>query len=285
MRTSRNPGVRRRKIGSFVQVPERALPDKPRREVGHDKSKRESSDRAGDGLSSHVAIKENVCRTLDIAEGHQHKSRGARKPDIIVVDPRAFFRGCVVRAFESSCAGHDIYSFASIDEWVSSRKQGAPIPDAVLLFAEGDGSSGLAHIQTLESMAPGVPVVLISDVDDVNHVMRAFKGGVRGYISAHMPYDIAIEAVRLVVAGGTFVPASSMALNRDKLQIKPRLNELLTERQMKVVEGLRQGMANKEIATELNMSEHTVKVHVRHVMRKLNAKNRTEVAVLTRAVF
>ena len=113
-----------------------------------------------------------------------------------MVNPRALFRDCVFRVLESSYAGHDIHSFASIDAWVDSRKQGAPIPDVILLFVEGDSSSGLADIQNLESTVPGVPVVLISSMDDVNHVMWAFKGGVRGYIPADMPYDVAIEAVR-----------------------------------------------------------------------------------------
>jgi DNA-binding NarL/FixJ family response regulator len=56
---------------------------------------------------------------------------------------------------------------------------------------------------------------------------------------------------------------------------------LLTERQMEVVEEIRHGKANKQIAYELKMSEHTVKVHLRHIMRKLKARNRTEVAVLS----
>ena len=57
------------------------------------------------------------------------------------------------------------------------------------------------------------------------------------------------------------------------------------QRQLMVVEALCQGMANKQIAYELSMSEHTVKVHLRHIMRKLKARNRTEVAVLTKDFF
>ena len=61
--------------------------------------------------------------------------------------------------------------------------------------------------------------------------------------------------------------------------------ERVEERQEAVVEALRQGKANKIIAYELNMQESTVKVHVRNIMKKLNAKNRTEVAYLTRNMF
>jgi DNA-binding NarL/FixJ family response regulator len=60
---------------------------------------------------------------------------------------------------------------------------------------------------------------------------------------------------------------------------------LLTSRQMEVLEEIRHGKANKQIAYELNMSEHTVKVHLRDIMRKLKARNRTEVAVLSEALI
>ena len=74
-------------------------------------------------------------------------------------------------------------------------------------------------------------------------------------------------------------------MDRNRQQAAAKTGDLLTERQMMVVEALCQGMANKQIAYELGMSEHTVKVHLRHIMRKLRARNRTEVAVLTKDFF
>ena len=140
-------------------------------------------------------------------------------------------------------------------------------------------------LQFLESMAIETPVVIVSDIDDVNYVVRALKGGARGYIPTSLSLNVAVEAVRLVEAGGTFVPVSSLAMDRNKQQSIARTGDRLTERQMMVVEALCQGMANKQIAYELGMSEHTVKVHLRHIMRKLRARNRTEVAVLTKDFF
>jgi DNA-binding NarL/FixJ family response regulator len=74
-------------------------------------------------------------------------------------------------------------------------------------------------------------------------------------------------------------------MDRSKQETAEKTGDLLTQRQMMVVEALCQGMANKQIAYELGMSEHTVKVHLRHIMRKLRARNRTEVAVLTKDFF
>jgi DNA-binding NarL/FixJ family response regulator len=89
--------------------------------------------------------------------------------------------------------------------------------------------------------------------------------------------------MRLVGAGGTFVPASSLLEARRSAGqplSKQALKIQLTARQIAVVNALRQGKANKVIAYELNMRESTVKVHVRNIMKKFNAHNRTEVAFI-----
>jgi DNA-binding NarL/FixJ family response regulator len=115
--------------------------------------------------------------------------------------------------------------------------------------------------------------------------MDALELGVRGYIPTSVPFEIAIEAIRLVKVGGTFVPASSLLKSRKLADTpvadEPPNSEMFTARQAAVVEALRRGKANKIIAHELNMRESTVKVHVRNIMKKLKAKNRTEVAFMT----
>lgn len=203
----------------------------------------------------------------------------------MVVHHRAFFRDCFVRCLELSYKSHNIFAFANITAWRQSSAQNALTPAVIVFFVDGADAQSTEDLSYLETAAANVPVVIMSDIDDANHIMRALKGGARGYIPTSLPFNVAVEAVRLVEAGGTFVPASSFEINRDKSAAPPRATELLTERQMMVVEALCQGMANKQIAYELRMSEHTVKVHLRHIMRKLHARNRTEVAVLTKDFF
>jgi DNA-binding NarL/FixJ family response regulator len=201
------------------------------------------------------------------------------------VHHRAFFRDCFVRCLELSYKSHNIFAFANITAWRQSSAQNALTPAVIVFFVDGADAQSTEDLSYLETAAANVPVVIMSDIDDANHIMRALKGGARGYIPTSLPFNVAVEAVRLVEAGGTFVPASSFEINRDKSAAAPKATELLTERQMMVVEALCQGMANKQIAYELRMSEHTVKVHLRHIMRKLHARNRTEVAVLTKDFF
>jgi len=95
--------------------------------------------------------------------------------------------------------------------------------------------------------------------------------------------------MHLVEAGGTFAPATSLIswkrMGDSATPQSGHLKELFTARQAAVLGALRQGKANKQIAYELNMREGTVKVHIRNIMRKLKAKNRTEVAVLANGMF
>jgi DNA-binding NarL/FixJ family response regulator len=220
-------------------------------------------------------------------EGMNGKDSGAAKPKpgIVVIHGRAVFRDCFVRCLEISYKDHEIFSFANVAEWCSSEEPNALAAAVVIVVIDSGGEFNIAGVEFLESAAANVPVVIVSDVDDLDHIVRTLKSGVRGYIPTSLPFNIAVEAVRLVKAGGTFVPASSFVHDRNEEQTALTTGALLTERQMKVVEEIRHGKANKQIAYELNMSEHTVKVHLRHIMRKLKAKNRTEVTVMSGEFF
>jgi DNA-binding NarL/FixJ family response regulator len=138
----------------------------------------------------------------------------------------------------------------------------------------------LALCATNERMS----TVLISDNDDADEIIGAISDGVKGYIVTSVSLKVAIEAMRLVKAGGTYIPASSLMGGRN-LSLCDDGNadsrERFTPRQMAVLEEIKKGKANKLIAYDLNMKESTVKVHVRNIMRKVGATNRTEVAVMS----
>jgi DNA-binding NarL/FixJ family response regulator len=112
-------------------------------------------------------------------------------------------------------------------------------------------------------------------------VREALQRGARGYIpTTSTTIDVAVEVIRLVRVGGTFMPATNARAETDDCngQHKSGLERQFTPRQIAVLNHLRRGKANKIIAHELAMSESTVKVHVRNIMKKMKATNRTEVA-------
>jgi DNA-binding NarL/FixJ family response regulator len=109
--------------------------------------------------------------------------------------------------------------------------------------------------------------------------------GVRGYIPTSVECEVLIAALRLINAGGTFVPAGvlrSAATKQDTRFENGRRGGLhaldLTPRELSVIDLLREGKPNKLIAAQLEMQESTVKVHVRNILKKLNAVNRTQAA-------
>jgi DNA-binding NarL/FixJ family response regulator len=151
------------------------------------------------------------------------------------------------------------------------------------------GASDVAdEIAMIANVAPGLPLVIMSELEDATEVLRAIELGARGYLPASLALAHAVGAIRLVGEGGTYIPAcvltaspvapqtsSSRAADGkgDPIQFSPR--------QLQVLELLQQGKQNKIIAYELSMCESTAKVHIRHIMRKLNARNRTQVVMMT----
>jgi DNA-binding NarL/FixJ family response regulator len=126
---------------------------------------------------------------------------------------------------------------------------------------------------------------VLSDRDDVDEVNRALTHGVRGYIPTSVECGVAVAALRLISAGGTFVPADALRSTAAKVVDQPeggrqrRSDGLdLTPRELSVIDLLREGKPNKVIAARLEMQENTVKVHVRNILKKLNATNRTHAA-------
>lgn len=207
---------------------------------------------------------------------------------IVIVEPRALNRECIARCLRST-AGYVVASYASLEEWLAAT---SPVPASVMVL----GVLGeLREPETRQQIAKAIeaagraPVIVLSDCEDPDQIMEVLNQGVRGYIPTTLPLDVAVESMRLVRAGGVFAPASCLMAARHSKEFarsgKLSGNGLFTARQAAVVEALRRGKANKIIAYELNMSESTVKVHVRNIMKKLKAKNRTEVAFLTNSLL
>src|SRR5262249_28361716 len=173
----------------------------------------------------------------------------------------------------------------SIDSWIEGRDDiSAPL---IVLCIAGKPNDPETHreISRLSPRGNPLPVILLSDEEDPHHIAGAIGRGARGYITTSVSLDVVVEVLRLVRAGGIFVPATSLiAAGRSCDRIAASdlsCDGLLTARQAAVAEALRRGKANKVIANELNMRESTVKVHVRNIMKKLKARNRTEVAIMT----
>ena len=208
---------------------------------------------------------------------------------LIYLDPRAFTRDCIGRWLRSSLSGFGICSLSDPEEIET-----APVAHhrirAVIINAgpEPMSATAVAHlVSRVSELLPGVPLAVLSDREDPGNIREAFSRGVRGYIPTSLASQVAIEALRLVCVGGTYAPAVALLSQAERPSVTEgdSLIAGFTQRQSQILDCLQRGMANKLIAYELNMCESTVKVHIRNIMKKLKATNRTQVAYLTRGFF
>ena len=131
----------------------------------------------------------------------------------------------------------------------------------------------------------GAALALISDRPDFELALAAVRLGVHGYLHTGLSAEMAVAAVELILAGGIFVPAPCVLDAGAVAPPKPpsdRRREAITSRESEVLTALREGQPNKIIAHGLQISEHTVKVHVRNIMKKLRVTNRTQLAIVAR---
>jgi DNA-binding NarL/FixJ family response regulator len=204
---------------------------------------------------------------------------------VAIVDRHSFTRECIAKSLQECDEALVVSAFDSCD----SCFEGARTYDLILYHAHGS-ETDRKSLGSDERGAPFdkllhlAPVVVLSDVDCPEAVLDAFESGARGYIpTTDTTLGLTLEIVRLVRAGGTFVPPSSLALRRTSRRDLPQPAapvpaESFTPRQMAVLRHVKLGKANKMIARELEMSESTVKIHLRNIMKKMKAANRTEVA-------
>lgn len=202
---------------------------------------------------------------------------------LIVIEPRSFVRNCILSSLSNATEMKGI-GVGSVEEYLDqfSNVQPAIIVVCAMDTSVSDVSSQLAR---LKGVGINVPVIVMADANNVDLILTALNCEANGFIPADISLEIAAHALRLVMAGGKYFPVNGLLAARRAPAVSasceiPPKTTLFTRRQIAVIDALRKGKANKIIAYELNMCESTVKVHVRNIMKKLNAKNRTEVAYL-----
>jgi DNA-binding NarL/FixJ family response regulator len=200
---------------------------------------------------------------------------------IALIDGLLFSRDCVIQALRALHPEMLLVPFASVDDCLSS----SPITlNLILYYAHGDGPCETLvaqHVKQLRQAFSGVPVIILSDARAVlqpRQIRSALNSGARGFIPTSITeMSAAVAAIRFVRDGGTFAPLDVLLTRPAPVAVAgARGARHLTPRQRTVLLHLRQGKANKIIAYELGMTESTVKVHIRNIMRKLGASNRTQ---------
>jgi DNA-binding NarL/FixJ family response regulator len=232
----------------------------------------------------HLALDMSENAFEDVPEMRRSEPKHPDSDYIAIIDHRMLERECLAHGLVNHHISRKVATYANLQQW-QETKGDFGLPRAVLFNAGNADISDDLPVQEISelvtAMAPSA-VIVLSENQDLTAVLRIIALGVRGYIPSSVGIDVCIQAIGLAIAGGKFIPASSVLSMRNFLGManaqKAPVASKFTSRQSAVAEALRCGKANKVIASELNLCESTVKVHIRNIMKKLGATNRTEVA-------
>jgi DNA-binding NarL/FixJ family response regulator len=226
--------------------------------------------------------------SIATSSSNSHKEgRAARLSQrVALIDPKPLTRRSIADLLAEAFPECAIVTASTCDELLEI--EGIGRPNLVVFYIRSAGLTNTCVQSALELLRVRFPeawAVVLSDRDDVDEVNRALTHGVRGYIPTSVGCEIAVAALKLISTGGTFVPAHALRSTAAKPDDQPegerqrRSDGLdLTPRELSVIDLLREGKPNKLIAARLDMQESTVKVHVRSILKKLNAANRTHAA-------
>ncbi len=216
---------------------------------------------------------------------------------LIIAERRDFFRGCL-----SHWLGQfsDEFQALAVPD-VETAQDEAPLKEAAAILI-GAGRAERAdgwlsrQVEWLRARYPEVPIALLMETPDpsepraVETISRQL--GVQGCITTSTSLNVAVAALRLVVAGGQYFPTSPHAVQPPEMAVatggQPAIAgqhfEKLTPRELAVLSVLAVGAQNKIIAYRLGMSMSTVKAHMHSIIRKLHVRNRTEAVVAARTM-
>jgi DNA-binding NarL/FixJ family response regulator len=144
-------------------------------------------------------------------------------------------------------------------------------PDVTLMDLRLPDLSGIDAMIAIRTEFASARIIVLTTFDGDVEIHRALEAGARGYLLKSMPPKELAEAIRQVHAGKKRVPPEVAAHIAEHLS-----DEALTEREMDVLRHVAGGNRNRDIATRLFISEETVKVHMKHIMEKLGASDRTQ---------
>lgn len=209
---------------------------------------------------------------------------------VLVVDDHTLIREAMRGVLRELDADAIVLEAASAADAIAKVDQSRELA-LVLLDLRLADRSGLEVLRELRRDHPGIPVVMLSAFNDHESVVASLDGGAQGFIPKTDSREILLVALRLVLAGGIYIPPDALSrtaalseppppATAEPARQRPTPAELgLTERQVDVLALIMQGKSNKLICRALGLAEPTVKNHVSAILKALEVTNRTEAAL------
>ena len=193
---------------------------------------------------------------------------------ILIADDHDLVRDTIAMFLEAEGMA-EIVSVEDLDAAIEATDKTGSF-DLVLLDYNMPGMDGLQGLTRMKDANDNRPVAILSGTASPQIAKDAIAAGAAGFVPKTLGAKSMVSAIRFMAAGETFVPYDFMQ------QAEAKTVANLTERETDVLRGLCEGKSNKEIARDLDLQEVTIKLHVKTLCRKLDAKNRTQAAMIAR---
>ena len=202
---------------------------------------------------------------------------------VMIVDDHTLFRSGLSELLER----RGIEVCAAVGDGEEGCRLAAELdPDVVLLDLRMPGLDGLSVLERLAALDLRCAVVMLTTSSDERDLVTSLRSGARGYLLKDMEPDQLVDALAAVVGGETVVaPEMTSVLAKvvkggELASGRPDRFSSLTPREFEILRHLAEGQSNKEIARDLGITDGTVKLHVRSILRKLEVRSRVEAAVI-----
>lgn len=201
--------------------------------------------------------------------------------NFIIADDHPLFRGALRQILQDSFRPESVTEAENYQQLALVAEEAQDV-DLLFLDLTMPGVSGLSGLINLKAQYPQLPVMIVSATDDVATIRRAMDLGASGFVSKSASLEEIGEAVRTVLDGGEWVSGDVELGAESDAEIADLIARIraLTPQQTRVLSMLGQGLLNKQLAYELNISEATVKAHVSAVLQKLGVDSRTQAVIL-----
>ena len=215
-------------------------------------------------------------------------SEPSRSIRIMVVDDHTLFRRGLTALLQRD-AQFEVVGDAG-DAGEAQRRASELRPDVILLDNHLPGVNGVDALPALHEAAPGVKVLMLTVSEDERDLAAALRGGACGYLLKTIEGDALSQAIRRAVRGESVVAEQMtgklVAAYRDAAAAPAALAapasrlDVMSRRELDILRGIARGHGNKEIARSCGIAETTVKIHVQHILRKLDVSSRVHAAVI-----
>ena len=197
---------------------------------------------------------------------------------VIIADDHPLFRAAMVQAMRERLPDAEVVEADSLSALQAALDASEEV-DLLLMDLHMPGANGFSGLAYVSQRHPDVPVLMVSADEDRNVIAKAMEFGAAGFIPKSASIDTIAAAIDAVLKGETWVPADldtrAGHVDTDPQDLAARVAEL-TPQQFRVLRMIAEGMLNKQIAYDLNVSEATIKAHMTAIMRKLGVRTRTQ---------